>query len=127
MKTIAEQMNAKTFPFKLYDVNGNIIYFAHSTGYCFKQEFDADENLVYHEDLTGYWYKQKYDKNNKVIRCKESNGNWWKREYDEDGNEIYFENVDGVMLDNRTKQFKEVTMSDIEAKFGCVVKIIKEK
>ena len=31
--TIAEQLNAKEFPFRLYDSNGKIIYFEDSDGY----------------------------------------------------------------------------------------------
>ena len=43
------------------------------------------------------------DKNGKEIYREASYGYWSKREWDSEGNEIYWENSDGVILDNRPK------------------------
>ena len=82
MKTIAQQLNIKDFPFKIKDNNGNVIYSENSNGDWYKREFDSNGNLIYSE------YSNKY---------------WSKREYDSNGNVIYYENSDGVIVDNRPK------------------------
>lgn len=78
--TIAAQLNAKKFPFRLYDSKGNEIYL---------------------ENSNGYWRKSEYDANGKVIYLENSNGFWEKYEYDANGNEIYFEDSNGHIVDNR--------------------------
>ena len=80
--TIAEQLNAKEFPFRFYDANGNELYYEDSDGFWSRYEYDANGNEIYSED---------------------SNGHWIKREYDAKDNVIYFENSDGNILDNRLK------------------------
>ena len=82
MKTIAQQLNVKEFPFVIEDKNGNRIY-------C--------------EDSDGYWYKSEYDSNGNCIYCEYSNGYWSKSEYDSNGNCTYWENSDGEIEDNRPK------------------------
>ena len=82
MKTIAQQLNVKEFPFVIEDKNGKEIYF---------------------ENSNGGWWKSKYDSNGNEIYFEDSNGVWWKREYDSNGNRIYYENSDGVIVDNRPK------------------------
>ena len=47
MKTIAQQLNIKSFPFEIY-VNDNLVYFEYSTGYIVDnrpkvKEFSMDE------------------------------------------------------------------------------------
>ena len=59
--TIAQQLGAKRFPFRLYNEKGQVVYSEYSKGY------------------------------------------WWKKEYDERGNEIYYEDSDGIIVDNRPK------------------------
>ncbi len=66
--------------FKLFDTNGNQIYFELSDGYWSKREYDSNGNLTYFEASDGYWAKQEYDSN---------------------GNEIYFEDSDGLVFGNR--------------------------
>lgn len=78
--TIAQQLNAKKFPFELYDANGKIIYF---------------------EKSDGYWEKHEYDSNGKLIYFEHSNGYWGKFQRDSNGNVIYFENSYGEIIDNR--------------------------
>ena len=82
MKTIAQQLNVKDFPFEIKDKNGNGIYYENSNGYWEKGEYDSNRNLIYLEDSNGYW---------------------WKKEYDSKRNLIYFENSKGNVIDNRPK------------------------
>ena len=82
MKTIAQKLNIKEFPFEIKDKNGNKIYYETS----FK-----------------YWYKREYDSNGNEIYFENSYGDWCKREYDSNGNEIYFENSNGYIKDSRPK------------------------
>ena len=84
MKTIAQELNIKEFPFSIKNSKGNVIYF---------------------EDSTGYWYKQEYDSN---------------------GNEIYYENYNGDIVDNRQKT-TELTMDEIATKFNIKVEDLKIK
>ena len=82
MKTIAQQLNIKDFPFEIKDKNGNRIYY---------------------ENSNGYWYKYERDKNGNEIYCENSRGFWSKRERDKNGNVIYYETSDGTIEDNRPK------------------------
>jgi hypothetical protein len=82
MKTIAQQLNVKEFPFKIKNSQGNQIYYEESNGYWYKREYDSQGNQIYYEESNGYWHK---------------------REYDSQGNEIYFENSNGTITDNRPK------------------------
>ena len=82
MKTIAQQLKIKDFPFRIKDEDGKEIYCEYSNRFWWKREFDANGNEIYYEDSTGTWRK-------------------WER--DANGNEIYYENSDGVTRDNRPK------------------------
>jgi hypothetical protein len=53
MKTIAQQLNVKDFPFEIRDKNNNQIYFEGSKGDWRKQEFDKNNNPIYYEDSSG--------------------------------------------------------------------------
>jgi hypothetical protein len=82
MKTIAQQLNIKDFPFEIKDKNGNEIYYETSNGFWVKREWDENGKEIYSENSDGYWCKYEYDKN---------------------GNEIYYENSEGVIEDKRLK------------------------
>jgi hypothetical protein len=105
MKTIAQQLNIKDFPFTIENKNGDIIYYEYSTG---------------------YWGKREYDDNGNRIRFENSNGYWSKREYNADGNEIYWENSKGRIIDYRPKQV-EVTLQQIADKMGINVEQLRIK
>ena len=107
MKTIAQQLNVKDFPFVIKDKNANYIYYENSNGHGYRQEFDKDSNRTYYESLDG-----------------DSGGFWTKREYDKNGNEIYFENSDGTIIDRKPK---ELTLKEIADKIGIDVKNLKIK
>jgi hypothetical protein len=53
MKTIAQQLNIKEFPFRIKDSNGDNIYYENSNGFWWKQEFDSNGNKIYFEDSYG--------------------------------------------------------------------------
>jgi hypothetical protein len=82
MKTIAEQLNVKEFPFRIKDSKGRIIYFEESDKRWAKYELDSKGNVIYFEISSGYWSKREYDASNK---------------------EIYYENSKGLILDKRPK------------------------
>ena len=82
MKTIAQQLNIKEFPFIIKDKNGNEIYFEDSNGWWSKSEFDSNGNPIYCEDSSRYWYKSEYDSNENLI---------------------YYENSRGEIMDKRPK------------------------
>ena len=104
MKTIAQQLNIKSFPFEIKDANGNRIYF---------------------ESSNGYWIKREYDTNGKEVYFENSDGYWWKREYDSNGKEVYYENSKGDIVDNRPKLVKEFSMDEIAKAMGIPVDQLK--
>ena len=53
MKTIAEQLNIKDFPLRIYDKNGKQIYFEDSEKYWSKREYDSNGNRIYYENSFG--------------------------------------------------------------------------
>jgi len=95
MKTIAQQLNVKEFPFKIKDKNGNIIYF---------------------EDSDGYWFKCKYDSNGNEIYVEDNFAAWYKKEYDSNGREIYHEDSNGDIRDNRPKSTCNGKVVEIDGK-----------
>jgi hypothetical protein len=115
MKTIAQQLNIKDFPFEIKDKEGNKIYCEDNNGYWYKREW-KDGLEVYCENSYGYWYKKEW-KDGNGIYFENSNRFWWKREY-ENGNEIYHENSHGVIIDNRPKERpcvgKKVTIDGVD-------------
>ena len=125
MKTIAQQLNVKEFPFILKDKNNNQIYIEYSNGYWSKREFDSNKNLIYWECSNGNWSKREYNQNNNEIYFEDSDGYWWKREFDSNNNQIYYENSNGTIEDNRPKSTPEFTMEELIAKVGFEFKIKK--
>ena len=57
--------------------------------------YNKNGNGIYYEDSSGYWVKYEYDKNGNEIYYENSNGYWAKSEYDKNGNKIYYEDSDG--------------------------------
>ena len=54
MKTIAQQLNVKKFPFKIKDENNNEIYVEYSNVFWIKCEYDKNNNQLYLEDSNGF-------------------------------------------------------------------------
>jgi len=94
-----KQFGKVSFPFRVYDSNGNETYFETSNGYWWKCEYDSNGNETYVEDSNGYWQKYEYDSNGNETYFETSNGYWQKYEYDSNGNETYFETSNGVKRD----------------------------
>lgn len=90
MKTIAQQLNIREFPFEIKDSNGKTIYFETSYGFWWKGEYDSNGNQIYYEDSEGYWEKH---------------------EHDSKGNVIYFETSDKYIKDNRPKQQENLDLT----------------
>ncbi len=67
------------------------------------------------------------DKDGNQIYLEASDGYRSKREYDANGKEIYYENSEGVIKDNRPKQVVEVTLEDIAKKMGINVEQLRIK
>jgi hypothetical protein len=128
MKTIAQQLKIKDFPFFINDKNGNEIYREDSNGYWCKWEWDDNGNEIYREDSEGYWSKSEWDDNGNEIYYENSDGYWFKREWDDNGNEIYYENSDGqlVIIDNRPKVV-ELTLQQIAYILGIKVEQLRIK
>jgi len=126
MKTIAEQLNVKKFPFEIKDENGNVIYRENSTGYWFTREYDSNGKVIYFESSDRSWWKQEYDSNGNEIYFEDSKGFWVKSEFDSNGKQIYYESSTGNIIDNRPKTV-ELTMDEIATKFGINVKDLKIK
>ena len=66
------------------------------------------------------------DKNGNQIYYENSNGIWVKHEYDQNGKVIYSENSIGRIIDNRPKAV-ELTLDEIAAKLNIPVKLLKIK
>ena len=116
MKTIAQQLNVKEFPFEIKDKNGNEIYCENSDGYYEKREYDSNGNIIYYETSNGYWFKKEYDSNGNKIYYENSRGYWAKWEYDFNGDLIYYETSNGAVVDNRPKPSCEGKVIEIDGK-----------
>ena len=103
MKTIAEQLNIKTFPFTIM-VDGHRVYFENSDGFWWKQEYQ-DGKCVYFEYSNGFWRKQEY----------------------QDGNCIYYENSDGHIEDNRPKSKAQAKVAEARKSLEEAERELKEQ
>lgn len=60
MKTIAQQLNIKEFPFKIRDGRGNLIYYENANGWWEKTEYDLEDEVVYHENSVGEIFDKRF-------------------------------------------------------------------
>ena len=125
MKTIAQQLKVKQFPFKIKDENNNQMYYENSNASWVKREFDENNNQIYFENSNGYWVKKEFDENNNQLYYEDSEAFWYKREFDENSNEIYHETSDGSIIDNRPKPMEEYTMEELTKIVGKEFKLVK--
>ena len=86
------------------------------------RRYDQEWNQVYYENSYGYWEKRKY-KDGKEVYYECSNGSWYNCEYDEEGNEVYFRDSDGLIIDNREPV--DMTMAEIIKKLGRNIRIVE--
>jgi hypothetical protein len=54
MKTIAQQLNIKEFPFEIKDKNGREIYWENSNGDWCRKEYDSNGNETRYENSNGF-------------------------------------------------------------------------
>jgi len=97
MKTIAQQLNIKKFPFIIKDADGKLIYWETSDGYWEKREFAGGKEIHY-ETSRGFWAKWEYG----------------------EGKEIYCEDSTGFIEDNRPKTDIQKAI-DLLTKEGLIV------
>ena len=90
-----KQFGKVSYPFEIYDANGNETYTEDSNGYWWKYEYDADGNETYFEASRGYWQK---------------------REYDSNGNETYYEDSNGIARGSKQNQSCEGKVVEIDGK-----------
>jgi len=69
-----KQFGRLSFPFKIYDSNGNMTYFEDRKGYWSKAEYDSNGNETYFANSTGFWSKREYDSNGNVTYHENSKG-----------------------------------------------------
>ena len=69
-------------------------------------------------------FEIKDNKGNKIY-YEYSNRDWGKWEYDDNGNQIYFEDNTGRIVDSRLKLVPEYTMEELVDKLGHNFKIKK--
>jgi hypothetical protein len=105
MKTIAQQLKIKDFPFVINDKDGNLIYYETSENHWIKFERGAHGKEIYYENSNNFWVKV---------------------EYDAHGKEIYYENSDGKIVDKRPKVM-ELTLQQIADKLGINVEQLRIK
>ena len=90
-----KQFGKVSFPFKIYDANGNKTYF---------------------EDSDGFWIKREYNSKGNQTYCEYSDGYWWKREYDSKGNQTYFEDSNGAIRGSKKKSSCDGRVIEIDGK-----------
>jgi len=127
MKTIAQQLNIKKFPFTIKDENGNPLYYEQDNEFWCKYKwnsdgkeisyinsngewrdntYDSEGRLVDYEASTGYRFLKRYDENGNLVyqETQEVGDNplfWIKRAFDEHNTEIYYEDSVGLIKDKR--------------------------
>ena len=100
MKTIAQQLKIKEFPFIIKDSDGKEIYREDSNGFWVKWEYAGGEMIRY-EHSNGSWEKREWV-DGKIIYWEDSDGYWVKQEWD-GGEMIYWEDSDGRINNYRPK------------------------
>ena len=80
MKTLGNIIHHKKYPLRIFDSNGEEIYWENDYRYWYEREFDSNGGQKYYTDSEGFWAK---------------------REFDSKGNEIYYEDSDGHIINFR--------------------------
>ena len=119
-KTLIQQLGINNYSFIIIDNNGNVIYYGYSDGSWIKKEFNQNNEDIYYENSDGtiFDYKPKTliqqlkinkfpfeirDNNGNCIYFEKYYGYWFKREIDRNNKEIYYENSNGFIDDDRPK------------------------
>ena len=75
-----KQFGKVSFPFRIYDADGNKTYAEHSNGFWIKYEYDSNGDETYVENSVGYWWKCEYDTNGNKTYYESRNTFWPKRD-----------------------------------------------
>jgi hypothetical protein len=69
----------------------------------YKRIYDINGNDLYYENSKGGWYKYEYNSSNKPIYYENGGGYWRIWRYNEEGKSIFEDNTDsdGKIIDNR--------------------------
>ncbi len=77
MKTIAQQLNIKKFPFEIRDKQGNTIYKEWDDGFWKRWEYNLRGQRIYFENSTNYFARWCYDNQGKQIYFE--NSFWYRK------------------------------------------------
>ena len=99
MKTKAQKLNIKDFPFEIHDKDGNEIYYELSDGYWVERTFNSKGKILTYKDSTGYSFECTYDSNGKILTFKNSDGYWSERTFDDNGNRLTYKDSEGVNIE----------------------------
>ena len=72
MKTIAQNLNIKQFPFEIRDSSGNEIYYENSNGYWRKREYNSEGDEIYYENSKGKVIDNRINEDVKLVNEDES-------------------------------------------------------
>jgi len=98
MKFTIEKRDGTT---KIFDNNGNRVFWEDSDGYWIKSRFDSKGNEIYWEDSDGYWRKSKFDSRGNKIYWEDSDGKKWRKDKPN-------ETISAKDLDDCLKKLKKV-------------------
>jgi hypothetical protein len=94
------------YPIRIFDKNGNQIYYQEDDCWWVKEEYNEKGNVIYREDSSKVWVKYDYDEKTNFQYIISSTGYWRKEQFDEKGNVIYQEtSTSGVLIDNRPNTY----------------------
>lgn len=125
--TIAQRLGVTNFPFKVKNKKGKLLYYESSSGFFERAKYDKNNNKVYYCN-PHYHTKMQYNYRNQLIRLDKEdydgkNKFWYVKEYDSNGEELYFENSKGKVINNRPKT--EYTLLEIAQIIGIPVEKLK--
>ena len=104
-------------------------YFEDSDGYWVKR-MSLMRMIIrtYLDSSDGDWWKSLSMMRTVIkLTLRTQTGYWYKYEYDENGNETYYENSRGIKRGFSKNDVLELTVSEIEEKYGRKVKIVNKK
>ena len=94
MKTIAELLNIKDFPFIIKDKNDNVIYNENAMYDWEKAEYNSAGQKTYSEDSEGTWAVNKYNEAGQKTYFENSDGDWVVIKYNKAGEKVSSESSD---------------------------------
>jgi hypothetical protein len=81
----------------------------------------GENDIIYREDSNGFWVNYEYGVNEYFFE--NSFGYWFKKMYDTNGNEIYYEDSLGEIIDNRNKSNINESIEDYYDKIVNILEV----